>query len=220
MTNSGKNVLVIGASGVFGKEITKRFIDQGFSVYGSGRNTDAIPNEATKLKLDLEDQSSIDLVVNYLLNENIPLSGIVIASGAVGFGKATETNADDALRLMQINHLAPANLISRLKPLLTEDSFVIGISGVVSERTFPGMAAYTSSKAAFASFLASINTEWRRDKVQVLDAKPGHTETGLASRALFGTAPAFPQGMSTEHVIEVIMASLAEGKGIVGSSEF
>jgi len=220
MTNSEKNVLVVGASGVFGSIIAKRFIDQGFKVLGTARNTDAIPSEATKLRLDLADQASIDLVVNYLLTESIALSGIVIASGVVGFGKVTETSAEDALQLMQVNNLGPANLISRLKPLLVEESFVIAITGVVAERTFPGMAAYCSSKMAFGAFLSTIATEWRRDKVQILDARPGHTETGLASRAVFGTAPAFPQGMTPEHVIDVIFSSLAEGKGIVGSSEF
>jgi cyclic-di-GMP-binding biofilm dispersal mediator protein len=220
MNNSDKTVLVIGASGAFGSAITKRLITDGYTVLATARNTDAIPESTLKLKLDLEDQNSIDLLVNYLLDQNIQLHGIIQAAGVVGFGKVTETSAQDAQRLMQINNLGPANLISRLKPLLQEGSYVLSITGVVAERVFPGMAAYCSSKMAFASFLAGINTEWRRDKIQILDARPGHTETGLSSRAIFGTAPAFPEGMSADHVIEVIFKALAEGKGIIASSEF
>ena len=220
MNNTGKTVLVIGASGAFGSAIVTRLLSEGYSVLAAARNTDAIPDGPLKLKLDLEDQNSIDLVVNYLLEQNAPLAGIIQAAGVVGFGKVTETSATDSQRLMQVNNLGPANLISRLKPLLQEESFVISITGVVAERVFPGMVAYCTSKMAFAAFLAGINTEWRRDKIQIVDARPGHTETGLDSRAIFGTAPAFPEGMTKEHVIDVLFTGLAEGKGIIASSEF
>jgi cyclic-di-GMP-binding biofilm dispersal mediator protein len=220
MNNSEKTVLVVGASGAFGSAITKRLLTDGYTVLATARNTDAIDESTLKLKLDLEDQNSIDLLVKYLLDHNIQLHGIIQAAGVVGFGKVIETSAQESQRLMQINNLGPANLISRLKPLLQEGSYVLSITGVVAERVFPGMVAYCSSKMAFASFLAGINTEWRRDKIQILDARPGHTETGLSSRAIFGTAPAFPEGMTKEHVIEVIFKALAEGKGILASSEF
>ena len=220
MNNTGKTVLVIGASGSFGSSISKKLLTEGYTVLAAARNTDAIPDGVLKLKLDLEDQNSIETLVSYLLDQNTPLAGIVQAAGVVGFGKVSETSASDAQKLMQINHMGPSNLISRLKPLLQEESFVLSITGVVAERVFPGMVAYCTSKMAFASFLAGINTEWRRDKIQILDARPGHTETGLATRAIFGTAPAFPEGMTKEHVIDVLFNGLAEGKGIIASSEF
>jgi cyclic-di-GMP-binding biofilm dispersal mediator protein len=82
------------------------------------------------------------------------------------------------------------------------------------------MSSYTVSKTAHASFLATITQEFRRDKIQVTDAKPGHTETGLASRAIFGTAPAFPEGMTAGHVVTVLLNGIKEGKPIISSSEF
>jgi cyclic-di-GMP-binding biofilm dispersal mediator protein len=125
---------------------------------------------------------------------------------------------------MQINNLGPAAVISALHPLLVMDketeSFVAGITGVVSEKVFPGMSSYTVSKTAHASYLATITQEFRRDKIQVTDAKPGHTETGLASRAIFGTAPAFPEGMTASHVVSVLLAGIKEGKSVIPSTEF
>jgi cyclic-di-GMP-binding biofilm dispersal mediator protein len=49
---------------------------------------------------------------------------------------------------------------------------------------------------------------------------PGHTETGLADRAIAGTAPQFPQGMTTEHVAERIIKALVEDEKTVASSDF
>ena len=194
----------------------------------TARNPDTaakIPAEATlKLVVDLEIPESIKTLTDYLLDANTPINGIINAAGVVGFAKATETSPQDSAKLMQINNLGPAAIISALHPLLVLDketqSFVAALTGVVSEKVFPGMSSYTVSKSAHASYLATITQEFRRDKIQVTDAKPGHTETGLASRAIFGTAPTFPEGMTASHVVTVLLNGIKEGKLIIASSEF
>ena len=194
----------------------------------TARNPDTaakIPAEATlNLVVDLEIPESIKTLTDYLLDANTPINGIINAAGVVGFAKATETSPQDSAKLMQINNLGPAAIISALHPLLVLDketqSFVAALTGVVSEKVFPGMSSYTVSKSAHASYLATITQEFRRDKIQVTDAKPGHTETGLASRAIFGTAPTFPEGMTASHVVTVLLNGIKEGKLIIASSEF
>jgi cyclic-di-GMP-binding biofilm dispersal mediator protein len=228
MEFAGKNILVIGGSGVLGAELVRQLTAQGSSVMATARNAETatkIPAEATlKLVVDLENPESIKTLTDYLLDANTPIYGIINAAGIVGFAKATETSPQDAAKLMQINNLGPAAIISALHPLLALDKdagvFVAGITGVVSEKVFPGMSAYTVSKTAHASYLATIAQEFRRDKIQVTDAKPGHTETGLASRAIFGTAPAFPEGMTASHVVSVLLAGIKEGKALIPSTEF
>lgn len=65
----------------------------------------------------------------------------------------------------------------------------MNISGVIAETNLPGMAAYGASKAALRSFDQALAREARRRTVRVLDARPPHTETGLADRPIAGTAP-------------------------------
>jgi cyclic-di-GMP-binding biofilm dispersal mediator protein len=228
MEFTGKNILVLGGSGVLGAELVRQLSAQGAKVMATARNAETavkIPAEATlKLVVDLEIPESIKTLTDYLLDANTPLNGIINAAGMVGFAKATETSSQDSAKLMQINNLGPAAIISALHPLLVLDketqSFVAALTGVVSEKVFPGMSSYTVSKTAHASYLATITQEFRRDKIQVTDAKPGHTETGLASRAIFGTAPAFPEGMSASHVVTVLLNGIKEGTPIIASSEF
>jgi len=225
---TGKNILVIGGSGVLGAELVRQLSAEGANVMATARNSETaakIPAEAKlKLVVDLEIPESIKTLTDYLLDANKPINGIINAAGVVGFAKATETSPSDSTKLMQINNLGPAAIISALHPLLVMDketeSFVAGITGVVSEKVFPGMSSYTVSKTAHASYLATITQEFRRDKIQVTDAKPGHTETGLASRAIFGTAPAFPEGMTASHVVSVLLAGIKEGKSVIPSTEF
>jgi len=228
MEFTGKNILVIGGSGVLGAELVRQLSAQGAKVMATARNAETaakIPAEATlKLVVDLEIPESIKTLTDYLLDANTPINGIINAAGVVGFAKATETSPEDSAKLMQINNLGPAAIISALHPLLVLDkdteSFVAAFTGVVSEKVFPGMSSYTVSKTAHASYLATITQEFRRDKIQVTDAKPGHTETGLASRAIFGTAPAFPEGMSASHVVTVLLNGIKEGKVVIASTEF
>jgi len=94
------------------------------------------------------------------------------------------------------------------------------ITGVVAEKTFPGMGAYSASKSAMSAWLNSARVELRRAGVKVTEARPGHTETGLATRAIFGTAPQMPQGMEPAHVVQVLLAGISEGTPLLESSAF
>ena len=151
---------------------------------------------------------------------------MVNAAGIVGFGTVEATTLADAARLMRVNHLAPAELISRLVPRLAESAaaerqpVIVGITGIVSEQAFAGMAAYVASKTAHAAWLRALALELRRSKVRVLDAHPGHTETGLDSRAVCGVAPNFPTGMTPEHVAQVIVAAIIADETSLPSDRF
>jgi cyclic-di-GMP-binding biofilm dispersal mediator protein len=228
MEFTSKRILVLGGSGVFGAELVRQLSAKGAQVLATARNATSaanIPSEASlKLVVDLEIPESIKTLVDYLLDQNLPLHGIINAAGVVGFGKASETSSADAAKLMQVNHEGPAAIISSLHPLLIlepeSEPFVAAFTGVVSEKVFPGMSAYTVSKTAHATYLATIAQEFRRDKIKVTDAKPGHTETGLSSRAVFGTAPNFPEGMTASHVITVFLDGISSGKAVISSTEF
>ena len=57
---------------------------------------------------------------------------------------------------------------------------------------------------------SAYEAEARRAKVRVIDARPPHTETGLADRAIAGEPPAFPPGLTPDAVAATIVAALAD----------
>lgn len=214
----GKSILVVGASGVLGSLITTQLIEAGASVMAcasSIESAERIPKAANpRLLLNLEDPESIRVLIEYLKDSDAPIDGIVIASGVVAFGSAADLQPAVVGRLFRINTLGPIELITGLAAQLKfsaqagNDPFVLSISGVVAETPMPQLAAYSSAKSALAAFSQALRKEWRRDGVRVIDARPSHTETGLASRAIAGVAPAFPKGMEPSHVATRIVTAI------------
>jgi short-subunit dehydrogenase len=228
MPVQGQRLVVVGASGVLGAAITERLIAAGARVEGTASSVDGLAripaSVVVRHVLDLEDPRSVAEVSDEVAG--VPLDGIVIASGIVAFGPIDQTPPGVADQLMQVNHLGPASFIARLLPALRASAerggspIVVSICGVVAEQVFPGMAAYTASKTAHSTWLKALRTETRRPAVRVLDARPGHTETGLAERAVFGTAPRMPAGMEPWHVADVIVRAMDGDAREIPSADF
>jgi len=178
-----------------------------------------------RLLLDLENQDSIDTLTNYLNNSVEVIDGIVVAAGLVAFGSINETPNSIQSRLMQVNALGPINLVRQLLPKLQRSAesgkhpFVVSISGVIAENPMAGLAAYSSSKTAMHGFAIAAAKELKKLGIRWLDARPGHTDSGLAGRAIFGTAPNFGSGMQVEHVVSrIIQAIKADEKDLPSNS--
>ena len=230
MELTGKRVLVIGGSGVLGAEFCNQLMALGAEVLATARNVESsqrIPAAVqTRLLVDLESQASIDTFGDYLSDQFDSIDVVINAAGLVGFGSWESTGAAASQKLVQVNFLGPASIFAKLTPLLKVSgaagtgTYIVNISGVAAEKTYPGMAAYTASKVAASSLMKSLTYDLRRDGIKTLDARPGHTETGLAARAIVGAAPAFPTGMTAEHVVSRIIKGLQEDSTELASTDF
>ena len=83
-----------------------------------------------------------------------------------------------------------------------------------------GLSAYSASKAALHAFSVAAGREFRRLGVRFIDARPGHTESGLATRALFGEAPNFGAGLTTDAVAARIVAAIVNDEKDLPSAAF
>jgi cyclic-di-GMP-binding biofilm dispersal mediator protein len=226
----GKTILVLGASGALGALLTSRLIANGAQVMATttaNEKGDLIPSAASpRLLLDLERPESIEVLVNYLIQSGAKIDGIVNATGVVAFGAASELSPSTLAKLTAVNFTGPIAIISGLLPALKASAaagnapFVVNISGVVAESPMAGLAAYSATKAGLWAFDQALTREVRKDGIRVLDARPGHTETGLATRAVAGTAPAFPTGMTPESVADRIVAAILGVESDLPSTAF
>ena len=230
MDLNGKTFVVVGGSGVLGHHLTQKLHESGAQVLATASSNESAARinavASVRLLLNLEQPESISTLAEYLNATDTGIDGVINAAGVVAFGRPEELGWQVQNRVMQINASGPAQLFSSLLPALSKaaeergEAVVVNLSGVVAEQPFPGLASYSASKSAIRSYLASLQRDWRRNKVRVLDARPGHTETGLAARAIAGTAPQFPAGLSPESVATRIIAGIVQAETDLPATAF
>lgn len=218
-----KVVAVVGASGAFGQRFVTQLADLGAQPVAFSRQISglSLPHDVPAVAADITDPEAGVSVVASATERFGRLDGVINATGTVGFGSLTDTTEAHLEELMLVNALGPLWLTKQVAPALAEtQGFVLHISGVVSEAALPGMAAYCASKSALAAGLVSTRRDLRRSKVRVFDARPPHTETGLADRPLFGQAPRMQTGLEPDVVVSRILKAVQENQFDIPSADF
>jgi len=225
----GLSVLVCGASGGLGAPISRRLASEGAQLTLHGRDRgrlEALGIDASLVVGDLRRAETAELVTAWAVDTYGRLDGLVVASGVVAFGPLGELPDDVLVDLFLVNTLAPIRLLRAALPHLTSSAsdgrspFVAQLSAVVAEHPTAGMAAYSASKAALTAYDAAASRELRRAGIRVIDARPPHTETGLADRPLAGTAPRLPTGLDPDAVAGRVVAALIDDERDLPSTEF
>jgi len=229
----GKNVLVMGAAGVLGGLLAQRLAGAGANLILAGRNADALlatgiagTTVVADLQLNPEAIVPAAIAASAAAGFGGSLDGVVIAAGVVAFGPAAELTSATLATLFAVNTVGQIAVVTSAIPALTEsgaagnDPFILTMSGIVAESPTAGLAAYSASKAALAAFMAATTREVRRAGIRLIDARPGHTETGLVTRAIAGTAPAFPVGYAAEFVADRMFTAISTGERDLPSTAF
>lgn len=219
-------MLVLGGSGVLGGEIAAELSRRGATIVLVGRNEDrlkaraeAIGPETATIVADLSQGATATTVVDTAAALIGGLDGVVNAMGTVAFGEFAVLADDVFDELVASNYTGPLRVIRAALDHL-DGGFVVSISGIVAETPVAGMAAYSGVKAALSVTTRALARELRRRGVHVLDARPPHTETGLADRPLAGTAPRLPPGLDPPFVARTIVAALEAGQRELAGSDF
>lgn len=225
-----KQILIVGATGAFGAEFASQLTGAGASILGTASSAESsarlAPNLAGRFLLDLNSEESIAALATYLLETHTKIDGVILASGLVAFGNIAETPAWVSSKLHQVNAVGQISLISKILPALQESAasenepFVVSLSGVIAEMPMAGLSSYSASKTALKGFADAASKELRKAGIRWVDARPGHTESGLATRAIFGQAPNFGTGKSVPEVISRIVAAIKEDEKDLPSSAF
>lgn len=222
---TGAVVAVVGAGGGLGAPIARRLADRGARLLLAGPHPETLAAvgvaDATLVELDVRDTGAGDRLVAAATEGHGRLDGLVNAAGVVAFGPLVETDDVVIEELFLTNVVGPLWLLRRTVPLLSASKgFVVQISAVVAEQPLPAMAVYAATKAALTAADTALVRELRRVGVTVCDVRPPHTETGLATRPLAGTAPALPEGLTPDRVADRVVAAIEAGETDVASTAF
>lgn len=211
-----KVALVAGGTGGIGSRVAALLESRGAKVTTVSRSTGGDNHIAA----DLRSPAAAGDAVEEVVSRHGRLDIVVNAVGVVAFGDAVATSVDTVEEVFLTNTFAHVFLCQAALPAMGKGGVIVAVSGVVAEQNLPGISVYGASKAAVRSFDEAFAREARRAGIRVIDARPPHTETGLATRAVAGTAPRFPQGLSPDTVASRIVAAIADGETDLPSSAF
>ena len=206
----GAHVVVVGATGVLGANIATQLA-------AAGARVSAIVRDHTRLDGASVSQYALADVTDHealrtALASVAPFDGVVNATGVVAFGNVVDLDDATLARLFAVNSIAPIVMLRESATHMNDGGFFVNISGVVATQPVAGMAAYSASKAAAWAAMTAAGRELRRRRIDVIDARPGHTETGLATRPLAGVAPKMPEGLAPNVVAARIVAAITAGE--------
>ncbi len=207
----GRSVLVAGATGGLGSAIAADLMRRGATMTLVARDMerlDALDIEGHRVALDVRDPASCRAAVDAAVGHGGHLDAVVNAVGVVAFGSVGELTVDTMEELFMVNTFAAIGLAQAALTVMREGGVIVNISGVIAEQNLPGMAAYGASKAAVRSFDEALGREARRRKIRVIDARPPHTETGLAQRPIEGRPPSMPIGLDPLSVAATICEAI------------
>jgi cyclic-di-GMP-binding biofilm dispersal mediator protein len=212
-----KVVLIAGGTGGLGRALTTELRSRGCIVATVSRTASTDP---THFVADLRSPESATAVINEVVAKHGALNIVINAMGVVAFGEIGATSVDTIEEVFLTNTFGHIFFMQAALRHVQKESVLVGISGVIAEQNLPGMSVYGASKAAVRSFDEALAREARKAGVRVIDARPPHTETGLASRAVAGTAPKFPVGLDPIAVARRIVQAIAYGETDLPSTAF
>ena len=213
-TFTDKTIVVIGASGVFGGLITHALRNAGADVRLIVRrpsNLDITLQDLPVATASVGDRADLEAAFAEVTLGR-PVDGIINCAGVVAFGSFADLSDRVARDLFTTNALGTINVISLATHGINPEGFLASFTGVAADMAIVGMGAYCASKVAAKTAMAVATRELRSKKITVLDIRAPHTETGLVERALEGTAPKMPTGLTPETVVARVLEALANGE--------
>ena len=206
----GLHVVVAGATGVLGSAVARHLSARGSRVSAIVRDHTRLDGASvTQYALaDVTDPAGLKTAIASVA----PFDGFINATGVVAFGNVVDLDDSTLAQLFGVNTVAPIVMLRECAAHLADGGFFVNLSGVVATQPVGGMAAYSASKAAAWAAMSAASREFRRRRIDVIDARPPHTETGLAARAIAGSAPKMPQGLEPDSVARRIVDAVAAGE--------
>lgn len=224
-----RSIVVVGASGGLGAPLAALLATSGARLTLVGRDESrlrAVGVDGEVVGVDVRKSASATTIVDAARRAYGGIDGIVNVAGAVAFGSVEDLSDEVLIDLFTLDTLAPIRLLRVALPSLREsaaagrDPFVMHVSAIVAEQPMPGMAGYSAAKAALMAYDAAAARELRREGIRLIDARPPHTETGLATRPLAGQAPKMPQGLSPGSVAQRLVDAIVSGEKDLASGAF
>ena len=212
---SNSVVLITGAGGGFGQELTRQLLVMGSRLILTDINQATLQNKAAEmqkaaaqsaknseepkgnilacLEADLASKEGCDRlyfeVQSLCQTLDIQIDVLINNAGIAMYGRMDEVPSDQWERLMQINLLSPMRLSSYFAAdmIARRQGHIVNISSIAGWLSPPGLAHYSASKFGLRGFSEGLCNELAPHNVKVTVVCPYFSRTPILDSARYGT---------------------------------
>jgi NAD(P)-dependent dehydrogenase (short-subunit alcohol dehydrogenase family) len=189
---NGKNVLITGAGGSIGTEITLKFLEAGANCLCLDKNLKNLIeikskkkflNKVTFLEIDFEKKN---FTRNFLkkIKKNIKIDTLINNAGFSSSKKFLEYSLADWKKTLEINLTSPfilSQLIS--KSFMNSGGSIINITSLAAEQGFPDNVAYVASKGGLKQLTKAMAVDLATKNIRVNSVGPGYVKTKMTEKS-------------------------------------
>lgn len=163
-----KNVIITGTSRGIGFVLVQLFSEAGYSVLALSRNSTPIeqlglPN-VTAIDFDLAKPKDLSCVVNFVQKQWGSVDILINNAGLLLNKPFVDISPKEFKEVYNTNVFGVVTLTQTVLPSMSQSGHVINISsmgGVQGSVKFPGLSAYSSSKAALINLTELLAEEYK-----------------------------------------------------------
>lgn len=184
---SGKNILVVGATGGIGHQAARMLKESGGNVMISGRDAAKLSEVQQDLHLaddrvfqvDVSQEDQVQSMTDSVHQQVEKLNILIIASG-VGIIKPLEQlSMEDFQQTVNANLLGPFLLMKAFLPSMKEakKGLILNIPGVLGKVPMAGASLYAATKYGLNGMVKSLREELRRTEIRISNLYLGGVDT-------------------------------------------
>jgi NAD(P)-dependent dehydrogenase (short-subunit alcohol dehydrogenase family) len=188
-----KHIVITGTSRGIGYELARLFADAGNEVIALSRKQEPIKSlnhpKITAIELDLSSSESITEVSAKIKTHFNQVDILIHNAGMLVNKPFEELTAVDFQQCYSVNVFGVAALTQALLPSMSSRSHVIAISsmgGIQGSAKFPGLAAYSSAKAAVITLFELLAEEYKDNGPSFNTLALGAVQTEMLEEAFPG----------------------------------
>jgi short-subunit dehydrogenase len=161
-----KTIVVTGTSSGIGHQICIQAAKMNFHVISVSRNIEPLKDIGgiESFAIDITNKDSVDEFISNLKSKKIKIDILINNAGYLVSELFGDTTYDSFKKTFDVNVFGLAEITRSLIPIINSDGHVINISsigGVNGSKKFPGLSAYSSSKAAVIALTEVLAEEYQ-----------------------------------------------------------
>ena len=161
-----KTIVVTGTSSGIGHQICIQAAKMNFHVISVSRNIEPLKDIGgiESFAIDITNKDSVDEFIDNLKSQKIKIDILINNAGYLVSELFGDTTYDSFKKTFDVNVFGLAEITRSLIPIINSDGHVINISsigGVNGSKKFPGLSAYSSSKAAVIALTEVLAEEYQ-----------------------------------------------------------